>query len=381
MHNFAAIAGFLIVVIVLGDAFETVVLPRRVARRLRLTRLFYRFTWLVSSTILRLAPAGKKRERYLSVYGPLSLLMLIGVWAFGLVLGYALMQWGLQSPMDAPESEITFGTYLYSSGETFFTLGFGDITPLSSMGRLLAVLEVGTGFAFLASVIGYLPVIYQAFSRREVGITLLDARAGSPSTATELLRRHGESKNTDDLGETLREWERWAADVLESHISYPLLSYYRSQHDNQSWLAAMTTILDTCALIISGVDKLGAWQAQLTFAMARHAIVDVAQIFVAAPLAPPQDRLPPEDFARLRRALASAGLTLRDDKEAARKLAELRKMYEPYVYVLSEHLLMPLPPWLSAKEVADNWRTSAWERISSGIAASSSAPAADDEHL
>src|SRR6202007_3363827 len=154
--------------------------------------------------------------------------------------------------------------HLYLSGETFFTLGLGDVTPASSAGRVLVVIEAGIGFAFLALVIGYLPVLYQSFSRRELNITLLDARAGSPPSTEELLR--GEWNHQAALTALLHEWEHWSAEVLESHLSYPVLSYYRSQHDNQSWLSALTTILDTCALLLSVVKCRNFYHVQTTFA-------------------------------------------------------------------------------------------------------------------
>ena len=103
------------------------------------------------------------------------------------------------------------------------------------------------GFGFLALIIGYVPIIYQAFSRRESNISLLDARAGSPSSATEMLRRHYRTQRLEELLQFLRKWEQWCATLLESHLSYPVLTYYRSQHERQSWLAALTTVLDTCA--------------------------------------------------------------------------------------------------------------------------------------
>src|SRR4029079_15612863 len=115
------------------------------------------------------------------------------------------------------------------------------------------------GMGFLALVISYLPVMYQSFSRRETVISLLDARAGSPAAAVELLRRHAHVHAIGELGELLNNWERWAAEVLEGHISYPVLLYFRSQHDNQSWLATLTTILDTCALMIHAVEGPLAW--------------------------------------------------------------------------------------------------------------------------
>ena len=123
-------------------------------------------------------------------------------------------------------------------------------------------------------------MLYQAFSRREASISLLDARAGSPSSAVELLRRHRAEDTFDDLNRLLTEWEHWSAGLLESHLSYPVLCYFRSQHDNQSWLRALTTVLDTCALVMVGVRDAPVWQARMTFAMARHALVDIAQVMI-----------------------------------------------------------------------------------------------------
>ena len=381
MKFFVLLIGCILIAIVLWDVFEAIILPRRVTRRLRLTRLFYVSTWSPFRAVTRRISAGKRREKYLSFYGPLSLLLLLVVWAVGLIAGFAMLHWALEDKLNVSEDARTFGTYFYMSGTTFFTLGFGDIIPLTPLGRTLAVIEAGLGFGFLAIVISYLPVLYQAFSRREVSITLLDARAGSPSSAAELLRRHGAAGSMDDLNTLLREWEQWSAELLESHLSYPLLSYYRSQHDNQSWLAALTTILDTCALMIAGVEGRCAWQAQLTFAIARHAIVDIAQIFNTAPVVPERARLSDEDLARLRRVLAGVNIKVRSDRAAEQKLSDLRQMYEPYVYALSCYLLMQLPPWVVEREVSDNWRTSAWGRISAGIEPPTQTEARDEEHI
>jgi hypothetical protein len=279
-------------------------------------------------------------------------------------VGYALTLWAVDAGLNLNLAP-TFADYLYLSGATFFTLGYGDIVPTLRMGQLISVIEAANGFGLLAIVIGYLPVLYQAFSRREVNISLLDARAGSPSSATEMLRRHAESGNLNELGSVLREWERWAAELLESHLSYPVLCYFRSQHDNQSWLAALTTVLDTCALVMVGVKGLPAWQAKLTFAMARHAVVDIAQVFRTAPAGPQAcaTRLYPGDLERLRVILEDNGAALQDGMEAELRLEELRQMYEPYVSSLSSMLMMPLPPWILANDAIDNWKTSAWGRI------------------
>jgi hypothetical protein len=380
MTLLAGMSGLLLIAVIVWDAFEAIVLPRRIARRLRLTRLFYRGTWRIWSAMLRRLLSPKRQETYLSFYGPLSLLLLLTVWAAGMIVGFALLHAALGSALNVAAGTATFGTDLYLSGTTFFTLGLGDVTPRIALARFITVVEAGMGFGFLALVIGYLPVLYQAFSRREASTVLLDARAGSPPCAVELLRRGGPDLR-DDLNPLLREWERWAAELLESHISYPVLCYYRSQHSNQSWLAALTAILDTSTLVLVGIDGIPPRQAQLTFAIPRHAIADLAQIFQTPPRNPGVDRLPPELLMRVRMELATAGVTLRDDRGSDQHLDELRRLYEPYANALAEYLLMPLPPWVPAVGTFDSWQTSAWERIAPGAGKGVCATTRPDAHF
>src|SRR6185503_10637358 len=185
-------AGIAIFVIVAWDAFEAIILPRRVTRKFRLTRLFYRTTWRMWKFGVNLISSRKRRETLLGFYGPISLLILVGVWAVGLVLSFGLMQYGAGSTVNVTGMPRNFETDIYLSGTTFFTLGLGDVVPHSGIARALVVAESGFGFGFLAAVIGYLPFIYGSFSKREVNISLLDSRAGTPPTAGELLRRHSD---------------------------------------------------------------------------------------------------------------------------------------------------------------------------------------------
>jgi hypothetical protein len=358
MHPWAAVVALLLILVILWDAFETIVLSRRVSRKFRLTRLFYQLLWTPWRGAARLLPAGNRRENALMVFGPLSLILLLAAWAVGLVVAFALLHWSLGSQLTSSDGLRGFPLDLYMSGTTFVTLGLGDVTPKTSLARAFTVLESGMGFAFLALVIGYLPMISQAFSRREVNISMLDARAGSPPTAAQLLRRHS-SEAVDDLRELLREWERWSAELLESHVSFPVLSYFRSQHDNQSWVAALTTILDTCALVIARVDDAPVRSARLTFAMARHAVMDLCAVFHLRPRSRSAERLSREELARLESFLSKANVRLRDDEGALAKFAALRALYEPQVGALSRFLLMPLPAWVPSAETRDNWERTA----------------------
>jgi hypothetical protein len=362
-----ALASVALIILVLMDAFEVMVLPRRVTRALRLTRVYYRASWrLWSALAARLRP-GRWREWFLSLFGPLSILMLLVVWVVGLITGFGLLHASLGTHLGAADTPVGLGTYLYLSGETFFTLGYGDVTAADSVGRFLTVTEAGLGFGFLAVVLSYLPVLYQAFSRRETTISLLDARAGSPPAAAQLLLRLARAGDLAAINPLLAEWERWSAELLESHLSFPLLAFYRSQHDNQSWLAALAAVLDTSALLLAAVKGADPFQAQLTFAMSRHAAVDLALMFDTPPRAPESDRLPADRLLRLRERLREAGGDVRAGPTADAKLAELRGMYEPFLAALADYFLFTLPVIFPEKDPVDNWQTSAWMRRTAGI--------------
>lgn len=297
----------------------------------------------------------RRRETVFSFYGPLSLILLLVVWAMGMVVGFALIFFAFGSPMHDGMGLTGFRSDLYVSGTTLFTLGLGDVIPKSSIARELLVLEAGLGLGFLAVVMGYFPVLYGAFSRREVSISLLDARAGSPPSATELLRRHSYEGGSTALITLLEEWERWSAELLESHISYPLLCYFRSQHTNQSWLSALTAVLDTCALLISSVKGEPPRQAQLTFIMARHALIDLANVFDLELQNKNIDRLSSEDFNKLQERLCGAKLAICTDPSSIDRLHQMRLLYENHAEALSDHLCMPLPPWVNHQTRKDNW--------------------------
>jgi len=355
MPIFVLIIGIALALVVAVDVFETIVLPRRVAGRFRLTRFFYRSTWQPYRAFARLISGRKRREAFLSIYGPLSVLLLLLVWAAGFIVAFSLTNWAAGGLRRSLADE------LLASSLSFVDLGTGESRRFG-VAPFLIVLESGCGLGLLALVITYLPVVYQGFSRREANITLLDARAGSPPTATQLLLRYGSEGHLEQIESLMHEWEHWAAELLESHISYPVLGYFRSQHDNQSWLAAMTAMLDTAALLVSGVDDVAPLQAQHTFAMARHAIVDLAKIFNVPPCPTCVERLSAETDEHMRTVLRDAGVDLRSDPAARTRLAELRRMYEPYIDGLSRYLLMELPPFVSQRKTLANWQTSKWER-------------------
>ena len=369
MHTFALVVAPLLILATLLDGFETILLPRRINRRFRYSRLYYRGVWAVWRRAAAALPAGRAREAALGAFGPLSMLGLFSSWVASLIAAFGLLHWALAAdPLRGPTPGLP--TDLYFSGTTFFTLGLGDVTPVSAASRVLTVVEAGLGFGFLAVIIGYLPVLYQAFSRREVTISLMDARAGSPPAGGEALvrlARHGSPDAVDAvaLDAMLREWEQWAAELLESHISFPVLAYYRSQHANQSWLSALATMLDACGLLLTAYPPAAgpSHQARLTFAMARHAAVDLTLVFGVRPRPPAADRLPPAARRALHGSLRrddTAATDAATDAAADARLADVRGMYEPFLEALATHFLLSLPPVAAGGgTTADNWQRSA----------------------
>lgn len=358
----ATLLGALMIAIILWDAFETILLPRRVSGPFRLARTVQTTLWNVWALLARGSKDRAHRENLLGLFAMLAMLTLFGVWTVGLITAFALLHWAAGSSLAHSGGHSGFLTDLYMSGTTFFTLGLGDVTPATRAARVVTVLEAGTGFGLLALVVSYLPVLYQGFSKREVRIVTLDEWAGSPPSAVVLLRRAAEAGDPAAVNGLLREWEVASAELLESHLSYPVLAYFRSQHDNQSWLAALTSVLDASSLVIAGIERIPSLQARLTFAMARHALVDLAQVLRSRPEPTAMERLTAADLALVRTTLAEAGLTLRADEAAERQLRDLRAMYEPYAEALSRHLMMPLPGWLPPARGRFNWQTTAWAR-------------------
>ncbi len=359
MNAIAGIVGALLILLILWDVFVAMVLTRRATRQLQLTRVLILFFRRLYDDVGRRLHDRTRRENYLSVLGPLFLFFRFSAWMAGLIFGYALLQWAVGSQVEGPAGTASFSRDLYFSGTTFFTVGLGEVTPHEPLPAFLNVAEAATGFMFLGLIVSYLPVFYQDYSRRETRLAMLDEWAGSPPSAGELLRRLGEDRALAALNPFLREWEEWAAELLESHLSYPILAFIRSQHENESWVSALATILDVCALVLVGIDDLNPRAARLTFAMARHAAVDLSQTIGDSVYDNEIDRLPPSKLAELRSLLRSQGVQLAEGPAADAKLRKVRALYEPYMKALSDVLYMPLPEWLPEPEAKDNWQKTA----------------------
>jgi hypothetical protein len=355
----AGVLGAVLILLMLAEFFSTFLLPRRVKRDPRVARGVFRAVWRPWRWLAGKFSPGTA-DTMLGVAGPLGLLTILAVLSLGMILGFSALYWAISTRLGTTHPG-GFGNDFYYSGGTFFSASTAS-PPLHAGGKVLQIVEAALGFGFLAIAIGYLPALFQAFSRRETAVSRLDPRAGSPPTAGALLERSSQRGGWRELSDYLREWENWTAELMETHLSYPILGYFRSQHINQNWLAALTTVIDACAYTIAYGPYEESEAAELTFRIGRHALADLAFVFDPRHTRNARidrDRLGPDSLRQLRATLENSGLHAPESEQAQEKLSELRASYERYALVLSNQLRLPLPDWLAPQDVEAYWRLAA----------------------
>jgi hypothetical protein len=354
-----AIGGALVALMLL-EIFVAFLLPRRVKRDPKLVRSVFTYAWRPWRRLARMLPA-QAADTMLGVYGPFGLILNLVLWVFAMMFGYACLQWAGGSHLGPGGQAVGFGDSLFFSAASMAATGTAGLSAHTTFARTVQVIDAGSGLAVVAIVIGYLPSLYQAFSSREATVSQLDARAGSPPSAGRLLVRSTQRGGWEALNSYLSSWETWVAELMETHLAYPVLAYFRSQHVNQNWLSAMCTLLDTCAFAIAAAPAGTVDSARFTFAIARHAVVDLGYSFHVDPLDPVEDRLPRAALAELVGQLREAGVDPATDLDSvAGRLASMRGLYEPYINALGNRLDLGLPPWLAPESPTDNWRTTEW---------------------
>jgi hypothetical protein len=346
-------AGLLIWCAVLWDGFATIVLPRTVAPMRRFSGRFYKWSWHLWSSMARGVRNQDLRLSFLAVYGPISVMFLLVLWGGLLIFAFAMVYHGLGDRFQADHGAIGFGALLYMSGSTFLTLGIGDITSTDPLARFFMILETGSGYIFLGLMITYMPLLHQAYAAREIGNLLILSRAGHPPSGIKLIRRYCGSGHSEILQGILREAERWTAETLQSHLSHPVLAFYRAHHRGQSWLVSLTTVLDSSALLIATGDGLLAAQAKISYRMGLQLLTDLTGALSIAVDRNCRTRLTEADLPRLRAALNVGGLTLTLNSVASNQLLRLVRRYDVHLFALSRLLVIPLPPWFSTSAASE----------------------------
>ena len=340
------VGGLVLVLATLADAIGTLVAARGLTGRWRPARHFYWITWRLWRSVGR--RLDRHQEGFLSAYAPLTLLLLLGMWLFGLLVGWALVYNAARASL---EGDSGFGSLLYYSGTCLFTLGFGDILAQTSALRLAALAEAATGVATMALAISYLPVLYAAYGRRESQLLTLDDPSGERIQPTALIRIWAPGGDTDRLYRFFGEWERWTADILESHVSYPMLALFRSQHRGQSWITALGVVLDAAVLTCAIVPGAEQREPYFMYRRGRRALNEIVRRLPRTEEAvAPVERF---QFDIAYERVRATGLPLRDPDEAWKNLIDYRSTYGTSLQALIDYLLAPAGFWGHSAEDAE----------------------------
>jgi hypothetical protein len=334
--------GIFLLVWTLFDVFRTLVTPRAARGRFRLGRMLFRLLWRPWRWVGLRTKTVQARERVLAAAAPFFFFVLLVGWVCIALLAYALILWSPAFVHGIGVGGTSFGNALYTSGTALFTLGFGGGVA-TGWTRAVAVAEGATGLGLFAVVIAYLPVLYQAFNRREVGVLLLDARAGSPPSGPELLHRMGSAGVASSLPQLFAEWERWVADVLESHMSYPILALFRSPHDYTSWVTSLGSVLDAATLILTSVDDESDERAKLLYGTGVHAVEDLFYYFR---LTERESVIQRHEFEDVLNDMKNDGFAIRPVDEAFASFTEKRAKYAPRLDALVVLLAAPPGQWI-----------------------------------
>jgi hypothetical protein len=335
-------AGIVLLLWTLLDVFRTLVMPRAARGRIRLSRILFILMWRPWRWVGVRRTTVQTRERVLAAAAPFLFFVLLVGWVSLALLGYALVLWSPGFVHGMGPGEGSFGDALYSSGTSLFTLGFGGGVP-TGWTRAVTVIAGATGLGLFAVVIGYLPVLYQAFNRREVGVLLLDARAGSPPSGPELLHRMGSAGVASSLPDLFAEWERWVADVLETHMSYPILALFRSPHDETSWITSLGSVLDAATLILTSVEDEPDERARLLYGTGVHAVEDLFYYFR---LEERETVIQRDEFEDVLQDMKDDGFSIRPVDEAFARFTEKRAKYAPRLDALAVMLAAPPGLWI-----------------------------------
>jgi hypothetical protein len=336
------LAGLLVVFVILDDVFQSVVVPRPTPGGFRLTRLVIRGSWRAWRAFGLRKNSADLRERMLGTFAPGMLMVQLLIWIAGLILGFGLLLFALRTQLRPPLENLPQA--LYYAGTSLLTIGYGDIVAHSALARLVSIAAAVAGLGLIALAISFIFSLYASFQRREVLVVTLDARAGAPPSGMSMLEAASKLGLKDDMARIFVEWEKWAAEVLDSHMAYPLLAYFRSSHDSESWISALGAVLDASTLVLTTVTDIPRGPAQMMYAMGRHAVEDLSRFF----------RIPPDhqpgveryEFDEARERLAAAGYTLLAPDDSWTAFARLRSEYALPLNDMAKWFAAPPTQWI-----------------------------------
>ena len=347
MDAILGIAGLICVVLVLWDVFQTIVVPRPTPSRLRIARHVVAPAWRAWRALAMRTRTGLARDALLGLFAPGAAILLLFVWLAVLVFGYGLILFALRGELRPAPPDL--GAAIYFAGSSVLTLGYGDFVADGGWSRLAVLTAAASGLGLVALVITFLFSLFGSYQRREVLVVTLSARAKSPPSAVTLLEAYARLDLVGELPALFGEWERWMAEVLDTHVAYPLLGYFRSSHDETSWISALGAILDAASLTLTTIEGVPRGQAEITKRVGAHLVEDISNILGLAGDGSAVDR---EAFSPVYERLAAAGYRLAPDEDAWRSFEKARGSYAGRLEAIAEYWATSATLWAGQSRAA-----------------------------
>lgn len=337
----AALVGAALVVSSLADLFQSVVVPRSVGGRFRPSVMIARYGWRMwRDRAMRIADQ-ERREDTLAVFAPTFMVTLLGYWVASQAVGYGLLFYALRSGL---KPDIGLPDAIYFAGTTMLTIGFGEIVPVQWYTRIPAVFAAANGLATFAIVTTFLFQTFAAFQKREAFVVTISERTGAPPSGLEFVIRHVKLGIMSDVNPIMRESQQWIAEVMETHLAYPVLTYFRSSHDDESWVGTLGALLDASTLLITTCDLDHRGQAEITLRIGAHLVRDFTGFFAL----PTGDAAGVEydEFATAYRTLNELGVPLHPLEDAWPAFSAKRATYAVALDAMARWWRIPPARWI-----------------------------------
>ena len=336
----AFVLGVFLLVLTLWDLFETIVVPRPTPGWFRIGRYLIRGSWRLLRT-LRDGRRGRSYDRVLGLFAPGATIALLAAWLVSLILGYGLILFAVRDQLRPVPTNL--GTTVYFAATSVLTLGFGDIIAVGPVARVVAAMAAITGLGAVALVVTFLFSLYGSYQRREVRVVMLQASAGAPPSAVALLETYAQLGLVEQLPGLFRDWQAWAAEVLDSHVAYPLLGFFRSSHDDLSWISALGTVLDASSLVLTTIGDVPRGDAKLFKRMGAHLVEDLANLGFQGGRAGSLDR---SEFEAACDRLEGSGYRLASRDVAWPAFEAARATYSARLEAMAAYWAVPATQWL-----------------------------------